>query len=344
MPDNTKPDPMKRTKIVILNWNGRKHLERFLPTLVENTPEAGIVIADNGSTDDSLMFVKERFPQIEIITMERNFGFAEGYNRALKQVEADYFLLLNSDVEVPAGWIAPLTETLDTHPEVAAVSPKIRSFAEPERFEYAGAAGGFIDCLGYPFCRGRILDSIETDEGQHDDAREVFWASGACMLVRSEVFRLLDGFDADFFAHMEEIDFCWRAQLAGYKIRVEPRSMVFHVGGGTLPNDNPQKIYLNFRNNLCMLFKNLSPFTFWPVLFTRMVLDGAAAIVFLLQGKPAFFKKVFRAHLDFHKQRKSLHRKRRIIQQQRMARPHGIFRGSIVLCHAFGRRKFGHMI
>lgn len=344
MPDNTKPDPMKRTKIVILNWNGRKHLERFLPTLVENTPEAGIVIADNGSTDDSLMFVKERFPQIEIITMERNFGFAEGYNRALKQVEADYFLLLNSDVEVPAGWIAPLTETLDTHPEVAAVSPKIRSFAEPERFEYAGAAGGFIDCLGYPFCRGRILDSIETDEGQHDDAREVFWASGACMLVRSEVFRLLDGFDADFFAHMEEIDFCWRAQLAGYKIRVEPRSMVFHVGGGTLPNDNPQKIYLNFRNNLCMLFKNLSPFTFWPVLFTRMVLDGAAAIVFLLQGKPAFFKKVFRAHLDFHKQRKSLHRKRRIIQQQRIARPHGIFRGSIVLCHAFGRRKFGHML
>ena len=294
MPDNTKPDPMKRTKIVILNWNGRKHLERFLPTLVENTPEAGIVIADNGSTDDSLIFIKDRFPQIEIITMERNFGFAEGYNRALKQVEADYFLLLNSDVEVPAGWIVPLIETLDTHPEVAAVSPKIRSFAEPERFEYAGAAGGFIDCLGYPFCRGRILDSIETDEGQHDDAREVFWASGACMLVRSEVFRLLDGFDADFFAHMEEIDFCWRAQLAGYKIRVEPRSMVFHVGGGTLPNDNPQKIYLNFRNNLCMLFKNLSPYTFWPVLFTRMVLDGAAAIVFLLQGKPAFFKKVFR--------------------------------------------------
>lgn len=335
---------MKRTKIVILNWNGRKHLERFLPTLVENTPEAGIVIADNGSTDDSLIFIKNRFPQVEIITMERNFGFAEGYNRALKQVEADYFLLLNSDVDVPAGWIAPLIETLDTHPEVAAVSPKIRSFAEPERFEYAGAAGGFIDCLGYPFCRGRILDSIETDEGQYDDAREVFWASGACMLVRSEVFRKLGGFDADFFAHMEEIDFCWRAQLAGYKIRVDPRSMVFHVGGGTLPNDNPQKIYLNFRNNLCMLFKNLSPYTFWPVLFTRMVLDGAAAIIFLLQGKPAFFKKVFRAHLDFHKQRKSLHRKRRIIQQQRMARPHGIFRGSIVLCHAFGRRKFGHMI
>lgn len=344
MPGNTKPDPMKRTKIVILNWNGRKHLERFLPTLVENTPEAGIVIADNGSTDDSLIFIKNRFPQVEIITMERNFGFAEGYNRALKQVEADYFLLLNSDVDVPAGWIAPLIETLDTHPEVAAVSPKIRSFAEPERFEYAGAAGGFIDCLGYPFCRGRILDSIETDEGQYDDAREVFWASGACMLVRSEVFRKLGGFDADFFAHMEEIDFCWRAQLAGYKIRVDPRSMVFHVGGGTLPNDNPQKIYLNFRNNLCMLFKNLSPHTFWPVLFTRMVLDGAAAIIFLLQGKPAFFKKVFRAHLDFHKQRKSLHRKRRIIQQQRMARPHGIFRGSIVLCHAFGRRKFGHMI
>lgn len=335
---------MKQTKIVILNWNGRKHLERFLPTLVENTPEAGIVIADNGSTDDSLAYVKSHFPQLEIVTMEKNYGYAGGYNRALEQVEADYFLLLNSDVEVPAGWIVPLIETLDAHPEVAAVSPKIRSFAEPERFEYAGAAGGFIDCLGYPFCRGRILDSIEMDEGQYDDARDVFWASGACMLVRSDVFRKLGGFDADFFAHMEEIDFCWRAQLAGYKIRINPRSSVFHVGGGTLPNDNPQKIYLNFRNNLCMLFKNLSPYTFWPVLFTRMVMDGAAAVVFLLQGKPAFFKKVFRAHLDFHKQRKSLHQKRRIIQQQRIARPHGIFRGSIVLCHALGRNKFGHMI
>ena len=335
----------KRVAIIILNWNGRELLKRFLPSVVSHSPEwAEVIVADNGSTDDSIDLLRTEFPSVRLILLDRNYGFAEGYNRALKQVEADYFLLLNSDVEVPAGWIAPLTETLDTHPEVAAVSPKIRSFAEPERFEYAGAAGGFIDCLGYPFCRGRILDSIETDEGQHDDAREVFWASGACMLVRSEVFRLLDGFDADFFAHMEEIDFCWRAQLAGYKIRVEPRSMVFHVGGGTLPNDNPQKIYLNFRNNLCMLFKNLSPFTFWPVLFTRMVLDGAAAIVFLLQGKPAFFKKVFRAHLDFHKQRKSLHRKRRIIQQQRIARPHGIFRGSIVLCHAFGRRKFGHML
>jgi len=231
---------MKQTKIVILNWNGRKHLERFLPTLVENTPEAGIVIADNGSTDDSLAYVKSHFPQLEIVTMEKNYGYAGGYNRALEQVKADYFLLLNSDVEVPAGWIVPLIETLDAHPEVAAVSPKIRSFAEPGRFEYAGAAGGFIDCLGYPFCRGRILDSIEMDEGQYDDARDVFWASGACMLVRSDVFRKLGGFDADFFAHMEEIDFCWRAQLAGYKIRIDPRSSVFHVGGGQSAEDLPQ--------------------------------------------------------------------------------------------------------
>ena len=331
---------MKPVKVVILNWNGRSHLERFLPVLVARTPGADIVVADNGSTDDSADFIRARFPQVELLLLDRNYGFAEGYNRALARIEADYCVLLNSDVEVTEGWLAPLVELLERDSAAAAVAPKIRSYANPGKFEYAGAAGGFIDFLGYPFCRGRILDTIESDRGQDDAPREVFWASGACMLVRSEVFRRLGGFDGDFFAHMEEIDFCWRAQLAGYRIRVEPRSTVFHVGGGTLPNNSPQKIYLNFRNNLCMLFKNLSPGTFWPVLFSRMVLDGMAALVFLVQGHPDFFKKVFRAHIDFHRQRKSLHEKRRAIQRHRVARPHGILRNSIILLHAFGYRTF----
>ena len=335
---------MTRIKIVILNWNGRDYLKRFLPTLVSRTPGAGIVVADNGSTDDSVRFLERHYPRVELLRLDRNYGYAEGYNRALAGLSAEYFVLLNSDVEVTEGWLDPLVRTLDGDASVAAVSPKIRSFGEPDKFEYAGAAGGFIDFLGYPFCRGRILDSIESDEGQYDDPREVFWASGACMAVRADAFRSLGGFDGDFFAHMEEIDFCWRAQLAGYTVRVEPRSCVLHVGGGTLPNNSPQKIYLNFRNNLCMLFKNLSPLSFWPVLFARMALDGAAALVFLAQGRPDLFRQVFRAHMDFHRRRGSLHRKRHVIQRGRVASSRWIFRGSIVLRHALGRRRFGRMM
>ena len=330
-----------KTEIVILNWNGAGHLRRFLPSVLASVPEGvGVVVADNGSTDDSLGVLEREFPAVGRIVLDRNYGFAGGYNRALEYLDADYFILLNSDVETPAGWVEPLVETLDRDRTVAAVAPKLLSLVEPARFEYAGASGGFIDYLGYPFCRGRILQCVERDEGQYDDARDVFWASGAAFCCRAEVFRAMGGFDEDFFAHMEEIDFCWRAQLAGYRIRVEPRSTVFHVGGGTLPNNSPQKIYLNFRNNLCMLFKNLSPGTFWPVLFSRMVLDGMAALVFLVQGHPDFFKKVFRAHIDFHRQRKSLHEKRRAIQRHRVARPHGILRNSIILLHAFGYRTF----
>jgi len=335
---------MDRVKVVILNWNGRAYLERFLPSVVRHTPGVPIVVADNGSTDDSVSFLRTRFPQVEVIRLDRNYGFAEGYDRALERIEAEYFLLLNSDIEVPEGWLDPLVEALERDERTAAVAPKILSFDRPDHFEYAGAAGGFIDFLGYPFCRGRILSSIEADRGQYDDPREVFWASGACMLVRSEVFRKLGGFDADFFAHMEEIDFCWRAQLAGYAIRVEPRSHVLHVGGGTLPNDNPHKIYLNFRNNLCMLYKNLSRSSFWPVLFVRMAMDGLSALVFLAQGRPSFFGKVFRAHIDFHRQRRSLHEKRTAIQRTRVARSRWIFRGSIVLRHALGSRVFGRMM
>ena len=321
-------------------------LRSFLPSVVRFSEADGAVVyvADNGSTDASVDMLCREFLTVRLILLEENQGFADGYNMALQEVDAEYVVLLNSDVEVTEHWLQPLVDYMDAHPEAAACQPKIRSWRQKEMFEYAGAAGGFIDFLGYPFCRGRILDSIESDKGQYDDPREVFWASGACMAVRADVFRSLGGFDGDFFAHMEEIDFCWRAQLAGYAVRVEPRSCVLHVGGGTLPNNSPQKIYLNFRNNLCMLFKNLSPLSFWPVLFARMALDGAAALVFLVQGRPDFFRQVFRAHIDFHRRRSSLHRKRRAIQRGRVARSRWIFFGSIVLRHALGRRRFGRMM
>ena len=223
-----------KTEIVILNWNGAGHLRRFLPSVLASVPEGvGVVVADNGSTDDSLGVLEREFPAVGRIVLDRNYGFAGGYNRALEYLDADYFILLNSDVETPAGWVEPLVETLDRDRTVAAVAPKLLSLVEPARFEYAGASGGFIDYLGYPFCRGRILQCVERDEGQYDDARDVFWASGAAFCCRAEVFRAMGGFDEDFFAHMEEIDLCWRMQLAGYRVRIEPRSRVYHLGGGS---------------------------------------------------------------------------------------------------------------
>ena len=247
----TIAEDMKQTAVVILNWNGRQHLEQFLPSVVEHTPQqVRIVVADNGSTDDSIAFIEQTYPDIDIIRLDKNYGFAEGYNRALERVDAEFFILLNSDVEVTAGWVEPLVATLTNHRTVAAVAPKLRSYGHREYFEYAGAAGGYIDILGYPFCRGRILSTLEKDCGQYDSAQEVFWASGAAFCCRADVFRMLGGFDADFFAHMEEIDLCWRMQLAGYKVMVEPHSVVYHLGGGTMPNESPRKLYLNYRNNL----------------------------------------------------------------------------------------------
>ena len=254
-----------KVKIVILNWNGRAHLERFLPSVVAHSGEASVVVADNGSNDDSVLFLREHYPQVELLQLDQNYGFAEGYNRALSRIEADCYVLLNSDVEVEEGWLNPLVARLAADEKVAALAPKIISYERKSDFEYAGAAGGFIDCFGYPFCRGRILDTIEKDQGQYDTAREVFWASGACMVVRADLFHKLGGFDGDFFAHMEEIDLCWRMQLAGYRVMVEPRSRVFHLGGGTLPNNSARKLYLNYRNNLSMLFKNLSRRSLLPV-------------------------------------------------------------------------------
>lgn len=334
-----------KVKIVILNWNGRAYLERFLPSVVAHSNGASIVVADNGSSDDSVPFVRERYPQVELLLLDRNYGFAEGYNRALSQIEADCYVLLNSDVEVEEGWLDPLVARLEADERIAALAPKILAYERRSDFEYAGAAGGFLDCFGYPFCRGRILDTIEKDRGQYDTAREVFWASGACMVVRADLFHKLGGFDGDFFAHMEEIDLCWRMQLAGYRVMVEPRSRVFHLGGGTLPNNSARKLYLNYRNNLSMLFKNLSRRSLLPVLFTRMVLDGLSALVFLLQRRPDFFKVVFRAHMDFYHALGKLRIKRRLIQQNRVASASSnIYKGSIILRHALGKRTFDHLM
>lgn len=336
---------MLHAEIVILNWNGEAHLRRFLPSVLAAADGAGVVVADNGSTDGSLALLAAEFPQVRVVRLDRNYGFAEGYNRALEQVEADVFVLLNSDVETPAGWLAPLLECLERHPDVAAVAPKLRSVDEPDRFEYAGAAGGYIDFLGYPFCRGRILRSVERDTGQYDDERDVFWVSGAAFCCRAEAFRAAGGFDGDFFAHMEEIDLCWRLRLAGHRIRIVPASTVYHLGGGTLATDSPRKVFFNHRNNLAMLYKCASPLQRFVVAAVRPVLDLAAAVSYLLQGRAANFRAVFRAYRDFLRWHGALARKRRTIRGGcEVQSPACIYRGSIVLRYLFGGRTFGRLM
>lgn len=308
----------EKIAVVILNWNGSSFLRQFLPSVVAYSGEnATIVVADNGSTDDSRSLIETAFPTVKYLQLEKNYGFAEGYNRALQQIEANYYLLLNSDVRVTDGYLTPMVRLMEEHPAIGICQPKILSTARPDEFEYAGASGGFIDRYGYPFCRGRILQEVEKDGGQYDDAIPIGWASGACMLVRSDLWHECNGFDADFWAHMEEIDLCWRAHLLGYQAFVVPAAVVYHVGGGTLNYNNPLKIYLNFRNNLYLLFKNLPGKLLISRLFTRMILDGMAAFVFLLKGEFGSFRKVFAAHLTFYKSLPSLIRKRREIQRKR---------------------------
>ena len=336
---------MKRTAVVILNWNGRQHLEQFLPSVVAHTPQqVRIIVADNGSTDDSVAFLAQHYPAIEIIRLERNYGFAEGYNRALEQVDAEFFILLNSDVEVTAGWVEPLVATLTNNRSIAAVAPKLRSYGNRDHFEYAGAAGGYIDVLGYPFCRGRILSTIEQDKGQYDTAQEVFWASGAAFCCRSNVFRMLGGFDADFFAHMEEIDLCWRMQLQGYKIMVEPHSTVYHLGGGTMPNESPRKLYLNYRNNLSMLFKCAPTWQRILVAVARPVADMLSALIYLLRGDKALAKATIEAYRDFFALHGELNKKRKAVRSACKAESDRIYRGSIVMRYAVGKRFFGNLM
>ncbi len=294
-----------KVAVVILNWNGRNFLRQFLPSVISCSSNAEIFVADNASTDDSLEILQSEFPSVRLIINKQNFGFAGGYNEALKQVESDYYILLNSDVEVTPGWIEPVIEMMEAHRSIAACQPKILSHADHSSFEYAGAAGGYIDKYGYPFCRGRIFNTIEKDKGQYDDVQRIFWATGACMFVRATSFRAVSGFDKSFFAHMEEIDLCWRMQKAGGSIYYCPHAKVYHVGGGTLNKSNPHKTYLNFRNNLLMLYKNLSPEKFEKVFMIRKRFDFLAAMKFMITpGGWGDMMAVRKAHTDFRKMKK----------------------------------------
>ena len=286
--------------VVILNWNGVKLLKQFLPSVVQYSPEATVFIADNASTDDSISFVKANFPSVEIIKNEYNFGFAQGYNEALKSVDADIFALVNSDIEVTENWLQPIIETFKNEPKTAIIQPKVLDYKRKDFFEYAGAGGGFIDKYGYPFCRGRIFETLEKDNGQYNDICEIFWASGACFFIRSSVYKELNGFDADFFAHQEEIDLCWRAFNHSYIIKYNGKSTVYHVGGATLNEGNPKKTFLNFRNSLLMLTKNVPSTSLFQVLLIRMILDGIAGIRFLFQGKLSHFVAILKAHFYFY--------------------------------------------
>ena len=333
---------MARLSVVILNWNGRRHLERYLPSVVAHTAgDAEVVVADNGSTDDSLQWLRLTHPDVRVIRLDRNYGFAGGYNRALKEVDSEYVLLLNSDVEVTAGWWQPLVGVLDKESDVAAVAPKLLADMERIKFEYAGASGGFIDYLGYPFCRGRILSNVETDSGQYDDRRDIFWASGAALCCRREVFEALGGFDDDFFAHMEEIDLQWRMQLAGWRIVVEPKSVVYHLGGGTLPASS-RKIFLNHRNNLAMLFKCASPMQRAVVAVVRPMTDMLEALVNLVTLHPHRAWAIVRAWGEFIAWHGTLSRKRKAVI--RTKKVNNIYRHSIILRYLFGKRTFNNMM
>jgi GT2 family glycosyltransferase len=306
-----------KTAVVVLNWNGKAWLEKFLANLVKHSQEATVFVADNASTDDSVDFVKSNFPSVKIIINASNGGYAKGYNDALKKIYAEYFVLINSDIEVTEDWLSPIIDLMDSDKKIAACQPKLLDYKKRNTFEYAGASGGFIDNLGYPFCRGRIFDDIEQDNGQYNDAIEVFWATGACLFVRAAHFNEVGGLDEDFFAHQEEIDLCWRLKNKGYKIMVEPKSVVYHVGGGTLNAGSPFKTHLNFRNNLFMLFKNLPTSSLFITIPIRLVLDGVAALTFLSKEKG--LQHVFaiaKAHFMFYFEIPKLIAKRQKINQK----------------------------
>jgi GT2 family glycosyltransferase len=329
--------------IVILNWNGEHYLKQFLPSVVNHSvfPDVEIVVADNASTDDSIEFLITAYPQVKIIKLEKNFGFAGGYNKALKQVKADYFILLNSDVEVTSEWIHPIINRMELDETIAAAMPKIKSFYEKEKFEYAGAAGGYIDAFGYPFCRGRILNTTETDDTQYNTPAEVFWASGACMFIRAELFFKSGGFDDYFFAHMEEIDLCWRLHSMGYKIMCFPDVEVFHAGGGTLPYNTPRKVFLNFRNNLLTMYKNLPWTEILPILVTRFIFDLLAACSFLLKFKFGCAFAILKAYFSFIANTGKYNDYRKIIKPRSAFTGKTVYQGSLILSYyLFGRRKF----
>ena len=287
--------------VVILNWNGRKLLEQFLPSVVKNSQEATVYVIDNASTDDSIAYLKDNFPAVKLVPLDQNYGYAGGYNRGLKYINADVYALVNSDVEATENWLLPIIENFENNPNTVVLQPKIKDYKNKKMFEYAGAAGGYLDFFGYPYCDGRILFKVEEDRGQYEQTKEIFWASGACFFIRKETFDQHKGFDEHFFAHQEEIDLCWRIKNTGKQIKYEPQSVVFHLGGASLNHQNPFKTYLNFRNNLMMLLKNLPVFYIIPIIFTRLILDGLAGIVFIFQGKPKHTWAIIKAHFGFYK-------------------------------------------
>lgn len=297
---------MKQVAVVILNWNGKKLMEQFLPSLIRYTPEniADLIVADNASSDDSLEFLQKNYPQIQIIKLEKNYGFAEGYNQAFSRIENEYAVLLNSDVEVTENWLFNMLNYVKDNPEVIAVQPKILSFGDKSSFEYAGACGGYIDYYGYPFCRGRILNTIEKDTGQYNNITQILWASGACLFISLKEYKEAGGLDTHFFAHQEEIDLCWRLSNRGKKIIVFPSSVVYHVGGGTLEMDHPRKIFLNFRNNLLTLYKNMPEESLGKIMFFRFFLDMLSAVNYILKGKFSNAKAVLSARKAFHRMKK----------------------------------------
>ncbi len=327
--------------IVILNWNTRQQLEQFLPNVLAHSKEKGVevVVADNGSTDDSVAYMRENHPGVRLIEFDTNHGFTGGYNRALAQIEARYYLLLNSDVEVTSGWLQPLKACMEENSSVAACMPKMKSWHQPKYFEYAGAAGGFIDKYGYPFCRGRILEAIEQDQGQYDKDSEIFWATGACMLVRSDLFHQEGGFDEAFFAHMEEIDLCWRLKNKGHSIRYVHESTVYHVGGGTLPNNSPFKLFLNYRNNLFLLYKNLPAKRLNQHIQIRKSLDILSSLVFLTKANLQGFRAVLKAHRHFRKALPELKKKRQKNAPTSGNFPSGIYPKSILWDYFIRRRR-----
>jgi GT2 family glycosyltransferase len=334
---------MSHTAVVILNYNGEKFLKQFLPSVITHSQEAEIIVADNGSSDQSITLLEKEFPSVRIIRLDNNYGYCGGYNRALRQVQADYYVLLNSDIEVTAQWLQPMITLLDTNPSIAALQPKILSYHHRTLFEYAGAAGGLMDTLGYPFCRGRIFDYVEEDKGQYNDIRPVFWATGACLMIRSKAYHQFNGLDEDFFAHMEEIDLCWKLHRDHQQVYYCGASTVYHVGAGTLGYENPRKTYLNFRNGLSLIFKHFDTAELFYKFPVRIALDWLAALMYLLKGKTGNFAAVFKAHVSFiggignnWRKRRQLH-----IQYPRYSRVN-LYSGIVIVDFFLrGKRKIG---
>jgi len=328
------------TAVVILNFNGKHHLSTFLPSILKYTQEAAIWVADNGSTDDSVIFIKSEYPQVNLLVLNQNHGFAEGYNQALNHISADYYVLLNSDVEVTENWLNPLIYQLESSAKVVAVQPKVLSYKLKNTFEYAGAGGGFLDMFGYPFCRGRMFDSCEEDTGQYDICIPVFWGTGACLAIKSAVYHKVGGLDRRFFAHMEEIDLCWRIQSTGHTVMYEPTSTVYHLGGGTLHKGDPRKTFLNYRNCLAMMFKNLPVSSVIPIILIRLILDGVSGIKLLVEGNMKDFLAILRAHFSFYAMIPYLYKKSRGVPRSKAS----LYKGSVVWQYFIkGLKKFSEL-